>query len=294
VSHKKAGFVAIIGRPNVGKSTLMNFLVGEKLAGVSSKPQTTRGTVHGILTREQGQAVYLDTPGFHKPKDSLGEWMVHEVEKSLEGADLVYWLVLPGEIKPIEEKILGLLKKVKVPVILVINQVDRYPKEKILTLLDYFSKAYDFVEMIPISAKTGLQVDILLDKTFEHLPEGERLFPEDQLSDQTERYLVGELIREKLYHLTHEEVPYGTAVLVEEFNEREDGIIEIHATFVVEKDSQKAIVIGKNGEMIKEMGTMARADLENFLQRKVFLKLWVKTLTNWKRDSKSLKQLGFQ
>lgn len=290
----KSGYVAIIGRPNVGKSTLLNYLIGEKIAGVSAKPQTTRGTIHGILTRDAGQIMFLDTPGFHKPQDRLGDWMVHEVENALEHADLVLWLVLPGEVKAIEEKILNLVKARKTPVILVVNQVDRFPKEQILPLLDYYQKAHAFAEMIPISAKTGIQVDILLEKTFEHLPEGEKLFPEDQLSDQTERFLAAELIREKLYHLTHEEIPYGTAVVIEEFQERENGLIEIHAAFVVEKDSQKAIVIGKQGQMIKEIGSAARVDLENFLGRKVFLKLWVKTLNHWKRDAKSLRQLGFQ
>lgn len=294
MSKYKSGYVAIVGRPNVGKSTLMNYLIGEKIAGVSPKPQTTRGTIHGILTREQGQMMFLDTPGFHKPKDSLGDWMIHEVENALEHADLIYWLVLPCEVKPIEEKILSLIKTRDVPVILIVNQVDRYAKEQILPVLDYYQSAHSFAEMIPVSALTGLQVDILLEKTFEHLPEGQQLFPEDQLSDQTERYLVAELIREKLYHLTHEEVPYGTAVVIEDFNEREDGIIEIHAAFIVEKDSQKAIVIGKKGQMMKEIGSAARADLESFLGRKVFLKLWVKTMNHWKRDSKSLRQLGFQ
>ena len=291
---RKSGFVAIIGRPNVGKSTLLNRLVGEKLAGVSPKPQTTREVIRGILTRPQGQMIFLDTPGLHEPRDLLGNWMVQEVQKSLEGADLVYWMVLPEKTHPDEKKILEILRSVSIPVFLLVNQIDRFPKPQILPVLDQYHKAFSFRELIPISARTGEQVELLVEKTFEHLPEGEPLFPEDQISDQNERFLAGEIIREKLYHFTGEEIPYATALMIESFKEREDGLVDIHAVIVVEKDSQKAIVIGKGGEKAKQIGQAARLDLERFLGKKVFLKLWVKTLPHWKRDKAALRELGYQ
>ncbi len=291
---RKSGFVAIIGRPNVGKSTLLNRLVGEKLAGVSPKPQTTREVIRGILTRPQGQMIFLDTPGLHEPRDLLGNWMVQEVQKSLEGADLVYWMVLPEKTHPDEKKILEILRSVSIPVFLLVNQIDRFPKPQILPVLDQYHKAFSFRELIPISARTGEQVELLVEKTFEHLPEGEPLFPEDQISDQNERFLAGEIIREKLYHFTGEEIPYATAFMIESFKEREDGLVDIHAVIVVEKDSQKAIVIGKGGEKAKQIGQAARLDLERFLGKKVFLKLWVKTLPHWKRDKAALRELGYQ
>lgn len=290
----KAGFVSIIGRPNVGKSTLLNLLVGAKIAGVSSKPQTTRGVIRGILTTPQGQVLYLDTPGFHKPADMLGDWMLREVEKALEGADLVYWMVIPGHSAGLEQKISDLLKRSGLPVFLVVNQVDRFPKPEVLpTIVDY-QKLVDFKEFIPISAKDGTQVDLLVQKTFEYLPEGQPLFPEDQISDQNERFLVCELIREKIYHCTDHEIPYDTALVIEQFVEREDGIIEIHATFAVQRDTQKAILIGKNGQKMKEIGQAAREEIEKFLGKKVFLKLWVKTEEHWKKDPGAMKRLGYQ
>lgn len=290
----KAGFVSIIGRPNVGKSTLLNLLVGAKIAGVSSKPQTTRGVIRGILTTPQGQVLYLDTPGFHKPADMLGDWMLREVEKALEGADLVYWMVIPGHSAGLEQKIAELLKRSGLPVFLVVNQVDRFPKPEVLpTIVDY-QKLVDFKEFIPISAKDGTQVDLLVQKTFEYLPEGQPLFPEDQISDQNERFLVCELIREKIYHCTDHEIPYDTALVIEQFVEREDGIIEIHATFAVQRDTQKAILIGKNGQKMKEIGQAAREEIEKFLGKRVFLKLWVKTEEHWKKDPGAMKRLGYQ
>jgi len=214
----------------------------------------------------------------------------------MESADLLYWLVLPGAIERVDEIILEKLKEreKQLPVFLVVNQVDRYPKPDILPVLEHYHKAYGFKDLIPLSAKTGDQVDLLLQKTYEHLPEGEYLFPEDQISDQSERDIASEIIREKLYHMTKQEIPYATAVAIEDFKEREDGIAEIHATIVVEKDSQKAIVIGKQGQKLKEIGQAARLELEKFLARKVFLKLWVKTLHLWKQDERSLRQLGYR
>lgn len=294
MSLKKCGYVSIVGRPNVGKSTLLNQLIGTKIAGVSPKPQTTRGAVQGILTRPEGQVIFLDTPGLHKPKDKLGHWMLKEVEKAMEGADLIYWLILPGAVDTGDLAILETLKKKELPIILLVNQVDRFPKPEILPVLDFYHKEFAFADLIPISAKNGIQMDVLLQKTFELLPEGELVFPEDQISDQTERSIVSELIREKIYHFTVEEIPYGTTVTVDKFEERADGIVEIHASFTVERESQKGIVIGKGGQMMKQIGQAAREDVEAFLGKKVFLKLWVKVVPDWKSDPGALRKLGYE
>lgn len=289
-----SGFVVILGRPNVGKSTLLNRLVGEKIAGVSPKPQTTRQSVRGILSRPEGQILYLDTPGLHDPRDPLGHWMIKEASTALNDADMVYWMVLPGDIQPYDQKILELLKESNKPVFLVVNQIDRYAKLEILPVLDYYCKAYAFKELIPVSAQKGDQVEVLIEKTFEYLPEGEPLFPEDQISDQNERFIVSELIREKIFKSTAQEIPYATAVVIENFKERNQQLTDIEATIYVERDSQKSIVIGKQGQMLKEIGRAARYDIERFLGKKVFLKLWVKTLEDWKTNPEALKQLGYQ
>lgn len=294
MSQRKCGFVSIVGRPNVGKSTLLNQLVGTKIAGVSPKPQTTRGTAQGIVTRPEGQIIFLDTPGLHKPKDKLGHWMIQEIEKAMEGADLLYWLVLPGAIDTGDLAILETLKKKELPIILLVNQVDRFPKPEILPVLDFYHKEFAFADMIPVSAKLGTQMGVLLTKTFELLPEGDLVFPEDQISDQTERAIVSELIREKIYHFTTEEIPYGTTVTVDKFEERPDGIVEIHASFTVERESQKGIVIGKQGQMMKQIGQAAREDVEKFLEKKVFLKLWVQVVPDWKSSTGSLRKLGYE
>ncbi|MSR77680.1 MAG: GTPase Era [Candidatus Omnitrophica bacterium] len=291
--NKKSGFVAIIGRPNVGKSTLLNRLAGEKLASISPKPQTTRDQVRGIHSDERGQIVFVDTPGMHDPRDLLGNWMMHEAKRSLEDADLVLWLVLPEKQHSYEKKILELVKQLTVPVFLLVNQVDRFPKEQILPVLEFYNAACSFKELIPISARTGIQVDLLLEKVFENLPEGEAYFPEDQVSDQTVRFTVAEMIREKLFHFTEQEIPYATAVVIESFDESSATLVKIQATIMVERDSQKKIVIGKGGELLKRVGTAARLDMEQFLQKKVFLQLWVKVLPDWKRDDKAMKDLGY-
>ncbi len=291
---KRSGYVAIIGRPNVGKSTLMNRLVGEKLAGVSPKPQTTRNSIRGILSKPEGQVVFVDTPGLFEPKDLLGNWMMKEAEKSLNGIDLMYWVVLPQAPDAFEEKILEMVKKMNIPTILVVNQIDKYAKPEILPVLDHYYKVHSFKELIPISARYGDQVDILLEKTYENLPECPPLFPEDQISDQNERFLAGEIIREKMFHFTKEEIPYSAAVLIETFKERNNRLTDIEATIIVEKDSQKAIVIGQGGGMLKQIGQSARIELERFLGKKVFLQLWVKVLPFWKRDAATLRQVGYE
>ncbi len=290
----KSGCVAIIGRPNVGKSTLLNYLVGEKLAGISSKPQTTRIPVRGILTRPEGQIVFLDTPGLHDPRDPLGEWMMGEARKALDDTDLIYWMILPVTMRQDEKKILGLLAGCSKPVILVMNQIDRFPKMQMLPVLDEYQKAYSFKEMIPVSAKTGEQVGLLVQKTFAALPEGPLLFPEDQISDQNERFIAREMILEKLFRFTGEEIPYSSTVLIEDFKEKSDRLVSIQATVIVERDSQKAIVIGDGGQKIKQIGQAARLDLEKFLGKKVFLELWVKVIPKWKSDASLLGRLGYE
>lgn len=299
MAEKRTGHVAIIGRPNVGKSTLLNYLVGEKLAGTSAKPQTTRDVIRGILTVSDGhlfqspycgQIVFLDTPGVHQPRDLLGEGMIREVRRSLEDADLLYWMAYPKPMGDIERGILEWVRELSIPVFLLINQIDRFSKDQLLSALESFQKAYAFKEFIPISAKTGENVKVLLRETLRSLPEGEFLYPEDQLSDQNVRFHAQEMIREKLYHYLGEELPYDATVRIDTF--KEDGkITRIHATIVVTRDSQKAIVIGKGGEKIKQIGTAARIDIEKFLGKKVFLELWTKVIPQWKSNREFLRDI---
>jgi GTP-binding protein Era len=307
MGKSKSGFVSIVGKPNVGKSTLLNRLIGMKLAGVSKKAQTTRRVVRGILNDNRGQVVFLDTPGFHKPKDELGSFMVREATKTFLDADIFYFMADP--VLPTAEDLI-LLERIKKelgprqpsgesgqaqinkPVFCVINKVDEVEKDLLLPVLDSYHKQFPFSELIPISALRGDQVDLLLSKTFDCLPEHEPYFPPDITSDQTEKFIAEEMVREKIFRFTGEEIPYATAVEIEEFKE-EDRLVRIGATVFVEKDSQKAILIGKGGQKMKQIGMAARRDLERFLEKKVFLQLWVKTLKNWKKDEKSLKRLGF-
>ena len=295
----KAGFVSILGKPNVGKSTLLNRLVGVKLAAVSSKPQTTRQVIRGITNDPRGQLVFLDTPGLHKPKDFLGRFMVREATKTFFDADLFYWLVEPGPPSDSDVEIFEHFRmetagdKNLKPVFCLINKIDSVAKPEILPVIDQYQKVFAFREMIPISALRGDQVDVLLEKTFDCLPAHEPYFPPDMPSDQTERFISTELIREKIFRFTGQEVPYATAVQIEEFRE-EESITRIRAVVFVEKDSQKGILIGAKGQKMKQIGQAAREDLELFLGKKVFLELWVKVLANWKKDERHLRHLGFQ
>lgn len=304
----RSGFVSIVGRPNVGKSTLLNQLVGERLSAVSKKPQTTRGVIRGILSTKGGQIVFLDTPGFHDPRDRLGQWMVEKIHKSIEGADLIYWMVFPElpskddeELakaftpypNPLPSKGRGKGEGTKHPVFLLINQVDRVKKPQLLPVIDAYHQLATFQEIIPVSALKGDNLPVLVRKTFENLPENPPYFAEDLLTDQNERTIVAEMIREKIFRFTGEEVPYSSALEIEEFNEKSDRLVVIKAALVVEKDSQKAILIGKSGAKIKQIGQAARQEIEKFLGKKVFLELWVKTLKNWKKDPEALKRLGF-
>ncbi len=295
----RSGFVAILGKPNVGKSTLLNRLVHSKLAAVSKKPQTTRQIIRGILTESRGQIVFLDTPGLHKPKDGLGRFMVREATKTFLDADLLFWLVEPVRPTTADLEFLNQLREkgfgsdTAKPVFCLVNKVDAVSKPELLPVLDQYQKEFPFRELIPISALTGDQIDLLLEKTFARLPEHEPYFPSDMTSDQTERFIASEMIREKIFRFTGEEIPYSTVVQIEEFKE-EGALVRIHAVIFTEKESQKAILIGAKGQKMKQMGQAAREDLERFLGKKVYLELWVKTLKNWKKDERELRRLGFQ
>lgn len=290
----KAGFVAIIGKPNVGKSTLLNRLVGEKISAVSWKPQTTRHMVRGIVTKDDVQFVFLDTPGFHEPEDNLGSWMMKQAESAVKDADVIIWMALPELPGGIEQKVLSVLLEANKPVILLMNQIDKYPKLQLLPPLEAYHALYPFKELIPISAKHGDQLDVMLEKIAPFLPESEFLFPEDQISDQNERFIVREMIAEKLFRLTGQEIPYSTTVVIENFQEKSEKLTVIQASIIVERDSQKKIVIGEGGQKIKEIGRDARSDIEKFLQKKIFLELWVKVVPSWKKNSSTLRDLGYE
>lgn len=292
----KSGFVTIIGRPNVGKSTLMNNMIGQKVAITSSKPQTTRNKIQTILTRENYQIVFIDTPGIHKPRHKLGEYMVKAAENSLGEVDAVVFLTTPdGEVGAGDKFIIEHFKATKTPVILVINKIDQVDKEMIIKSISNFTKEYEFTEVVPISALNGENVDRLLKVLVDILPKGPKYFPDDTLTDQAERFIVSEIIREKALNLLEQEVPHGIAVEIISMKENEgNNIIEIDAVINCEKDSHKGIIIGKNGQMLKKIGTLAREDIERFMGVKVFLQLWVKVKKDWRDDPFTLKGFGYR
>ena len=273
----KTAMITIAGRPNVGKSTLTNYLVGEKIAIVSNKPQTTRNRICGILTRGESQFVFIDTPGYHKPRTKLGDYMVNVTKSSIVDVDLTILVVEPiPSVGPQEQGLIEQLASSKCPAILAINKIDTVEKEKLLEVISVYSQAAKFAAIIPISAKTGDGVDALLDACNEYAVESPFLFPEDSTTDQPERQVMAEIIREKLLWCLDREIPHGTAVEITKFSERDSGIIDIDATIYCEKASHKGIIIGKNGEMLKKISSMARNDCEKFMGTKVFLTTWVK------------------
>jgi GTP-binding protein Era len=287
----RSGFIAIIGRPNVGKSTLMNCLLGEKISIISDKPQTTRNRIRGILTLPDAQLVFLDTPGIHKPLHKMNEIMVKTALGTYGEVDVIMLLVEATERPGAGDKfIIETLSKIKTPVFLVINKVDLIAKERLLPLMQELSGLYPFAEIIPVSA---LKQDLggLLEALLKRMPKGPKYFPDDQLTDQPERFVVTEIIREKIFELTKEEIPYSTAVVIEQMKE-EPNLTTIHAMIYVERDSQKGIVIGKNGALLKEIGTRARLDAEKLLGVKVFLQLWVKVKKGWRDDDHMLRNVG--
>lgn len=291
----KSGFVAIIGRPNVGKSTLLNAILGEKIAIVSAKPQTTRNRIRGIKNTENAQIVFLDTPGIHEAKGYLNEFMVKEALAAIGDVDTIIYLVEAAKkIEDDDKFIIENLKRIKRPVILCINKVDIVIKDNLLPLMDEYSKAYAFKEITPLSAIKGEGVEELLNIIIKTLPEGPKYFSEDILTDQPERFVAAEIIREKVFLLTKQEIPYSTAVVVERFKENpQKKIVSISATINVERDSQKGIIIGKGGSMLKRIGTRARMDIERLLGTKVFLELFVRVQKDWTKDKKILKEFGY-
>jgi GTP-binding protein Era len=293
--NKKSGFVTLIGRPNVGKSTLMNHLIGQKIAITSNKPQTTRNRIQTVFTDERGQIIFLDTPGIHKAKNRLGEYMVSVAERTLREVDLILWLVEPSTfIGAGEQYICEQLQKIKTPIILVINKIDTVKKEELLNIIATYKDILDFAEIIPVSALKGENTSDLLSTIYQYLPEGPMFFDEDTITDQPERQIVAELVREKALRLLDEEIPHGIAVSIEQMKERSNGsIIDIHATIVCERDSHKGIIIGKGGGMLKKIGSQARLEIENLLDCKVNLQLWVKVKKDWRDSDFLLKNYGF-
>lgn len=289
----KAGFVTLIGRPNVGKSTLMNRLIGQKIAITSSKPQTTRNRIQTVLTKPEGQIVFLDTPGIHKSKNKLGDYMVNAAERTLDEVDVILWLVEPTNyIGAGERHIIEQLKKVKTPVILVINKTDTVKKEAMLSFIDTYRSELDFQEIVPVSALKGNNTDELVQCIFKYLPYGPAFYDEDTITDQPMRQIVSELIREKALRLLQDEIPHGVAVTVESMKER-GKICHIEATIVCERESHKGIIIGKGGGMLKKIGSAARPEIEELLEMHVNLQLWVKVKKDWRDSDYLLKNFGY-
>ncbi len=292
----KSGFVALIGRPNVGKSTLMNQIIGQKIAITSKKPQTTRNKIQTVYTCDEGQIVFLDTPGIHKAKNKLGEYMVSVAEKTLKEVDLIMWLVEPDTfIGAGEQHIAEQLKGIQVPVILVINKTDTVKQDEVLSFIDAYRKILDFDEIIPAAALRGKNVDTIVEQIFKYLPEGPMYYDEDTVTDQPMRQIVAELIREKALHALDEEIPHGIAVTIERMKKRRHkDIYDIEATIVCERDSHKGIIIGKQGSMLKKIGTNARYEIEQQLDTKVNLQIWVKVRKDWRDSELLMKNYGYK
>lgn len=291
----KSGFVAIIGRPNVGKSTLMNHLIGQKIAITSKKPQTTRNKIQTVYTCEDGQIIFLDTPGIHKAKNKLGEYMVNVAEQTLKDVDVILWLVEPTTyIGAGEKHIAEQLQKTSLPVILVINKVDTVKKEDILQVIDNYRKLYDFAEIIPASALRGQNTKDIVNNLFKYMPYGPMFYDEDTVTDQPQRQIVAEIIREKALHALDEEIPHGIAVTIEKMRERKgQHIVDIEATIICERDSHKGIIIGKQGSMLKKIGSNARFEIEKMLEERVNLKIWVKVKKDWRDSDTLMKNFGY-
>lgn len=290
----KAAMITVCGRPNVGKSTLTNTLVGEKIAIVSNKPQTTRNRICAVVTKGDTQFVFMDTPGFHKPRTRLGDYMVNVVRESVADVDAVMLLVEPlPNIGKQEQELIARFKETGVPALLVINKIDTVQRAELLKVMAVYSAAYEFDAIIPISAKTGEGVDELLAELSKYAVDGPPLFPDDMISDQPEKQICAELVREKLLLCLDKEIPHGTAVEVTRFSERDDGIIDMDVTIYCEKASHKGIIIGKKGTMLKKIGELARADIEAFMGTKVFLQTWVKVKENWRDSQAQLRNFGF-
>ena len=293
-SDFKSGFVTLIGRPNVGKSTLMNHLIGQKIAITSNKPQTTRNRIQTVLTMEEGQIVFVDTPGIHKAKNKLGEYMVNVAQQTLNDVDVVLWLVEPTTfIGAGEQHIAKQLGRGNTPVILVINKIDSVKKEEILTAISAYKDIYDFAEIVPVSARSGENTEELLKVIMKYLPYGPQFYSEDTITDQPERQIVAELIREKALHCLQEEIPHGIAVAIDQMKKK-NKVMHIDATIICERDSHKGIIIGKQGSMLKKIGSTARYEIEKMLDTQVNLKLWVKVKKDWRDSEFLMKNFGYR
>ena len=291
---KRTGFIAIVGRPNVGKSTLMNAILGEKVAIVSNKPQTTRNRITGICTRGEDQFVFLDTPGMHNPKNSLGEFMVKAADSTMREADAVVLVIDTGkEISQVEENVIAYLKKSGIPAILALNKIDQYRREEIAQTITAYAAKHDFAAFVPICAKNGKNVDELLEECAQFLEESPWFFPEDMVTDQPERQIAAEIIREKILRTLNQEIPHGTAVVIEEFKD-EGTLVRIRAEIFCEKASHKGILVGKGGASLKLIGSYAREDLERMLGTKVYLNLWVKVKENWRDSARTVGNFGYR
>ncbi len=294
-SEHKSGFISIIGRPNVGKSTFLNRVIGQKIAIMSDKPQTTRNKVQGVLTTDDSQLIFIDTPGIHKPKHRLGDFMMKVAQNTLKEVDLILFMVNAEEgFGRGEEFILEKFENIKTPIFLVVNKIDTIHPDKLFSVIDSYKEKYPFKEIIPISALEGNNVETLLTQIKKYMPEGPQFYPADQVTDHPERFIVSELIREKALHLTREEIPHSLAVVIEKMERKQNEVVHVMATIVVERDSQKGIIIGKQGGMLKEIGKRARTDIENLLGNKVFLELWVKVQKDWRNKMTQLRDFGFR
>ncbi len=296
-SNFKSGFISIIGRPNVGKSTFLNRVIGQKIAIMSDKPQTTRNKVQGVLTQDHSQMIFIDTPGIHKPKHKLGEFMLKVSKNTLREVDLIMFMVnAEQKIGKGDEFIIEMLEGNQTPVFLVINKIDQVHPDDLIDIIADYKDKFPFAEIIPISALQGNNVENLLATIEKYLPEGPQYYPADQVTDHPERFIISELIREKVLHLTREEIPHSIAVVIDRIkrDEENENMIRVQATIMVERDSQKGIVIGKRGALLKEVGTLARKDIEMLLGSKVYLELWVKVQKDWRNKSTHLRDFGFR
>ncbi|MCR8850629.1 GTPase Era [Rossellomorea sp. SC111] len=291
----KSGFISIIGRPNVGKSTFLNRVIGQKIAIMSDKPQTTRNKVQGVYTTDDAQMIFIDTPGIHKPKHKLGDFMMKIAQNTLKEVDVILFMVNVEEgLGKGDHFIIEKLKGVKTPVYLILNKIDQIHPDALLPMIQQYNDLFPFAATVPISALEGNNVDQLLQVLKDQLPEGPQFYPADQITDHPERFIVSELIREKVLHLTREEIPHSIAVVIDKMERKEEkDLVDVIATIIVERDSQKGIVIGKQGSMLKEVGKRARVDIENLLGSKVYLELWVKVQKDWRNRSANLRDFGF-
>lgn len=292
----RSGYVSIIGRPNAGKSTLLNNIIGEKISIVTPKPQTTRKKITGIRNAEDSQIIFIDTPGIHKPKHKLGEFMEKEAMKALEHVDIILFMVEPQKPGYGDKCIIDLFNNIakKTVVFLLINKIDTIKKQEVLPVIDEYSKLYEFDEILPVSALNPEDVQLITGKIVERLPAGPRYYPDDVITDQYERVVVAEIVREKIMEATEDEVPHSVAVEVLKWTERKSGLLALAFNIYVEKESQKGIIIGKKGERLKAIGAASRSDIELFLGRKVFMELWVKVMKDWRSDARALTELGFK